>query len=315
MAALILCLLAAQDEQLRVEGPPFLPFGETAEFRVVTPLRGVTPVWRVADAPAAVGSTVETSPAYDKRTFSVRGSDRLALKSIGLTEGDVLLSVSLEAQGRRVAATEFRVRVGRPIRVRAWCKVVENAAGGTRRPELFRDAGARAALQAEVNRLLRPCGVEVHLEEGRAVRAPDGWFDREGRFRPVALKDGKNARSLSLQELLKNDEPGGLNLYLVRDCHWTRQEKGFQKVVIEHSLLGVGLKDGQVVVDDAADAPSLAHELGHAFGLEDLKDRRDRHRMMYTVRKERTGYAFTAQEMKDARESARRHLREFATPR
>lgn len=315
MPALLLLLLGLQDDKVRVEGPPFVVFGDAAEYRLITPLKDVTPVWRVADAPAGIPSSVETVPAYDKKSFSVRDVSRLGLRSIGLTEGDVLLTVALESQGRRVATAEYKIRVGRPIRVKAWCRAVENANGGTRRGELFTDPGRRAGLQDEVNRFLRPCGVEVTLEAGPAVKAPDGWFDRDGRFRPVALKDGRNARSRTLQELLKHDEPGGLNVYLVGDCHWTTVREGFQKVVIEHPLVGVGLKDGQVVIDDSADPASLAHELGHAFGLEDLKEKRDRGRLMYTIRKHRTGVAFTYQEMKDARDRARVHLAAYAAPR
>jgi hypothetical protein len=69
------------------------------------------------------------------------------------------------------------------------------------------------------------------------------------------------------------------------------------------------MKEGQIVVDDAADATVLAHELGHAFSLDDLHEKGERERLMYSIRKERTSVLFSYQEMKDARERARYHLR------
>ncbi len=155
----------------------------------------------------------------------------------------------------------------------------------------------------------------MSLEPGKAVVAPDAWFDPAGRYHPVVLKDGKKANSRTLNELLRHNEPGGLNLYFVRDCHWTTVEPGFRKVVTEHSLRGIGLKDGVVVLDDSGDGLALAHELGHAFGLDDLEEERDRGRMMYSVRKLQTGTLFVPQEMKDARERARQHLKSFSSRR
>lgn len=311
MHALLAVLLSLQEDPLRLEGAPFLVFGETVEVRAVTSLKDVSVAWRVADAPGGILSSLETKPPFDSRTFTVRGPDRLELRSTGKTEGDILLSVTLERRGTRVASAEYRLRVGPVLRVRAWCRVVEHPKGGTARPELVRESGARASLEAEVNARLRPLGLEVSLEAGRPVAAPDGWFDRDGRFHPVVLKDGKKANSPSLDALLRHNEPGGLNFYLVRDCHWTTVEPGFRRVVTEHSLRGIGLKDGVVVLDDSADALSLAHEFGHAFSLDDLGEERDRGRMMFSVRRQQTGTLFDHREMKDARESARRHLKSF----
>ena len=313
MLVLLAAVLSLQEESLRVEGAPFLVLGGTVEARAVTPLKDVTVAWRVADAPGGILSSLETKPPFDSRTFSVRGAGRIELRSTGKTEGDVLLVATLERKGMRVASAEHRLRVGPVLRVRAWCKVVENGKGGSGRPELVRDAESRAALEKEVNERLRPLGLEVALEPGKGVAAPDAWFDAGGRFHPVILKDGRKANSPTLNELLRQNEPGGLNLYFVRDCHWTTVEPGFRKVVTEHSLRGIGLKDGVVVLDDTGDALSLAHELGHAFGLDDLSEERERGRMMFNVRTLQTGTLFVPQEMKDAREGARRHLKAFAS--
>jgi hypothetical protein len=308
MIALILPLLL-QEPPLRVEGPPFLPIGGTAEVRAVSSLAGAVPVWRISDAPGGAGASLETDPPYDAGTLSVRGAQAIRLKSVGKGEGDILLALSMERRGRRLAAAEFRLRVGLPLRVRAWCRVVEHARGGTERPGLVLQESRRLELEASVNRVLRGAGVEVALEPGQPVKAPDEWFDGEGRFHPVALKDGKKVHSLTLQELLKRDQPGGINIYLVRDCHWTVVEGGFRKTVTEHSLMGIGMKGGQVVLDDSADELSLVHELGHAFSLDDLHGERERGRMMFSIRRLRTGLAFTYGEMLDARERARLHLR------
>jgi hypothetical protein len=302
---LTLCLALLAQDTLRVEGPPFLVSGETIELRAVSPAENATVVWRLSDGAAAV----ETKPAYDPRSLAVRGTSRIELSAVGSAETDVRVSVSLERRGTRVATVEHRVRIGPLLRVRAWCRVVENGKGGTRRPDLARDGASRGALQDGVNRLLRPVGIEVALEAGLPVHAPDAWFDAEGRFHPVELKDGGKANSAALSQLLKCDQPGGLNLYFLRECRWTSVREGFVRSVTDHALVGIGLKEGQVVADDAADATVLAHELGHAFSLDDLWEKGERGRLMYSLRKERTGVSLTWQEMKDARERARLHLK------
>ena len=310
MNPLLAAVLFLQDDPLRIEGSPFLVFGETVELRAVSSLKDATVAWRVAEAPGGILSSLATRPAFDDRTFTVRGAERLELKSTGRTEGDVLVVVALERRGRRVASVEYRLRVGPVLRVRAWCKPVHGK-GGTARPELV-ESEARESLEKEVNAHLRPLGLEVALEAGKAVDAPDAWFDDGGRFHPVVLKDGKKANSATLNDLLRHNEPGGLNLYFVRDCHWVTVEPGFRKVVTNHSLRGIGLKDGVVVLDDSGDVRSLAHELGHAFSLDDLAAEGERGRMMFSVRSRQTDTLFTYPEMKDARERARLHLKTFA---
>jgi hypothetical protein len=311
MATLLALLpLLLQDDPLRVEGPPFLVYGETVELRAVGAARDASVVWRLADGAA---SGIETKPPLDFATRIVRGSDRLAVTSVGTAEAELLFVVSLERKGVRLAKEEFRMRIGPAIRVRAWVRIVEHAQGGTRKADLVRDSEKCRELEAGVNSLLRPLGVEVSLEPGRAVAAPDAWFDREGTFHPIVMKDGKKANSPTLNDLLKNDEPGGLNVYFLRDCQWVTVQEGFPRIRTDHNLVGIGLKDGAAVLDDAWDVPSLAHELGHTLGLDDLKEKGERGRMMYSVRRERSGQAFTYAEMKDARESARRHLKAWET--
>ncbi len=304
-----------QEDPLRVEGSPFVVFGETVEARAVTPLGDATIVWRIADAPGGVLSSVETKPPFDTRRFTIRGAERIELRSTGTAEGDVRLSVALERRGVRIASAEARIRAGPVLRVRAWCRPVQHARGGTERARTLLEEASRGALEKEVNARLRPLGIEVGLEAGKAVAAPDAWFDAEGRFHPVLLKDGKKANSPSLDALLRHNEPGGLNLYFVRDCHWTTVEPGFRKVVTEHSLRGIGLKEGVVVLDDSGDALSLAHEVGHAFSLDDLEAERDRGRLMFSVRSRQTGALFSPREMRDARERALLHLKTFSSSR
>jgi IS5 family transposase len=89
-------------------------------------------------------------------------------------------------------------------------------------------------------------------------------------------------------------------------------DQGFERKVTAHELLGVGLKEGRVVLDDGADAASLAHELGQALGLDDLKAKAERDRMMYWVRRDRSDFLFTYGEMKDARESAQARLKKWS---
>jgi hypothetical protein len=313
MATLLaLLVLAFQDDKLRIEGPPFLVFGETVELRAVTSVKDASIVWRLADAPAGA---IDTKPSIDSSTRVVRGSEKLAVTSVGRAEGELLFVVTLERKGLRLATADVKLRVGPAIRVKAWCRVVEHRLGGTGRPERVRESEQRKELEADVNRLLRPLGIEIELELGKAVAAPDSWFDREGRFHPIVLKDGKKANSPALQELLARDESGGLNVYFVRDCNWVTVQEGFPRIVTDHHLIGVGLKDGEAVLDDAWDAPSLAHELGHAFGLDDLKEKSERGRLMYSIRRDRTGLAFIHTEMKDARDRARQHLKSWIARR
>lgn len=268
-----------QEEALRVEGPPFLVFGETAEFRAVHDLKDAAVVWRLADGPAGA---VETKPALDS-SKRLKASEKLSITSVGQVETELAFAVTVERRGVRLAGAALKLRIGPAIRVRTICRIVENTRGGTRRPETIRDPERRRELEAAVNKLLRPLGVEVALEEGRPVAAPDGWFDREGRFAPIVLKDGKKANSPTLNELLKKDEQGGINVYFVRDCHWVTVEEGFPRIKTDHHLLGIGLKEGQAVLDDGWDVPSLAHELGHALGLDDLSGRSERGRLMYSL--------------------------------
>ncbi len=309
MDALICLMLLCGQEKLRVEGPPFLAFGGSAEVRLEGGPADAEPVWRVADAPGGAAAAIETRPALDPCRLAVRGVRVVELRSIGRMEGDVLLAVSLERRGARVARTEFRIRIGAPLLVRAILRPVTHPVGGTRRAGPAGEEAERRNLEAELGRLLRPCGVEVALEAGRPIPAPDAWFDAEGRFHPVVLKDGARARSLTMQELVRNDVAGAVNVYLVRDCHWTEVREGFERVTVEHSLQGVGMKNGQVILDDSADASTFAHELGHAFGLEDLRDPKDRGRLMFCHRRERRGNGFTFEEMEFARAGARRWVR------
>jgi hypothetical protein len=313
MATLLALLaLTLQDERLRIDGSPFLVQGGSVELCAVSSVRDAVVVWRLADGPA---SAIETQPALDSSTRLLRGAERLAVKSVGKGEEELLFAVTLERKGVRLAKEEFRLRIGPLLRVKAWVRIVENPLGGTRKPDRLSDPERSKDLEASVNRLLRPLGVEILFEAGRPVAAPDAWFDREGVFHPIGLKDGKKANSSTLNELLRSGEPGGLNVYFVRQCQWVTVQEGFPRIVTDHHLIGIGLKDGAAVLDDAWDAPSLAHELGHTLGLEDLEQNSERGRLMYSVRRDRTGQAFTYTEMKDAREQARRHLKSWLAKR
>jgi len=92
-------------------------------------------------------------------------------------------------------------------------------------------------------------------------------------------------------------------------------EPGFRRTVTDHALVGIGMKDGQVVLDDAGDAAALAHELGHAFSLDDLKEKGERERLMFSLRKERSDTLVTYGEMKDARVRVRLHLKAHVASR
>lgn len=304
-----LLLLSLPDDSFRVDGSPFLVLGDRVELEAKNVPRGAVVVWRLVDGPAA---SIDTRPALSPAGLVVRGTSALTVRSTGSADAEFRFAVSAERRGVRVATTEVRLRAGSLLPLKVWCRCVEHEAGGTRRRDLLQDDGRRRALEGSVNRYLRPIGVEVHLEAGSRIRGPDWWFDREGRFQPIVLRDGRKANSPALNDVFRSDLPGGLNVYFVRDLFWEQVREGFEREVTETELIGVGLKEGRVVIDDDGEADSLAHELGHALGLEDLKKKPERDRMMYWIRRDRSNVLFTYPEMKDARESAQRHRRAWA---
>lgn len=308
MAPLMALLLCLGDEKIRVEGPPFLAFGESAEYRLVSDVDDAQPIWRMADAPGGVALAIETKPAYKDGPCTIQGAEKITVKSTGKVEGDILVVVRMERRGAKVGETQFRIRVGEPIRLRARLRPVEHVLGGTRRTEWAREE-ERTRLADFVNPVLRKVGVQVEFEEGRPLKAPDAWFDKEGRFHPIVMQDGKRVTSIAMQELRKHDEPGPLNVYLIRDGHWAEEVGGYRGGVIQHDLRGVGWAEGQILIDDAADPGTLAHEFGHTLGLGDLKGKSDRRRLMYGYTKHREGTEFAFEEMKIAREQAKRHRR------
>lgn len=301
----VLCL-TLQAESFHVDGPPFLPHDGRVDLQAVHFPKDAEIVWRLADA---TPNCIETKPAIAASNPVVRGTSELTVASVGRVDGEVRFAVSAERHGVRLATAEFKLRVGPLLRIPVWCRVVGNARGGTAKPERVQDPCRRRGLEEEVNNRLRPLGVEVSLQTGRAVAAPDAWFDKEGRFRPVGLKDGKKANTQAFNELLRNRQLGGLNVYFVRDCYWEQIQEGFERTVLATELLGVGLKEGDAVVDDDAESDSLAHELGHTLGLDDLKTKGERDRLMYWVRRDRSGCALSYGEMKDARERVQMHLK------
>src|SRR5436190_15651529 len=106
MGTLLLLLLALQDDTLRVDGPPFLIFGDTVELRAQASVRDATIVWRLAGAPMGA---LETRPAIDASTRIVRGSDQLRVTSVGQTEEEILFVVTLERRGIRLASVEVKM--------------------------------------------------------------------------------------------------------------------------------------------------------------------------------------------------------------
>ena len=70
---LAMFFLSCQEDKLRVEGPPFLVFGETVELRAANVVKDAVLVWRIADAPAG---SVDTKPSFDPSTRFVRGRPR-----------------------------------------------------------------------------------------------------------------------------------------------------------------------------------------------------------------------------------------------
>jgi hypothetical protein len=307
MATLLACLcLTFQSDTFRVDGPPFLQIGDQVDLEVKNIPKDSVVVWRLADGPAG---SIETRPALNPDNHTVRGPAELTVVAIGRADAEFRFVATAERKGLRLATAEFRMRMGSLLTVRAWCHAVSHAAGGTTRPL---DDCRRKALEHEVNRYLRPLGIAASLEAGSGVASPDWWFDSEGRFQPIGLKDGRKANTAAFNDLLRNDQPAGLNVYFVRDLYWEQVDQGFERKVTAHELLGVGLKEGRVVLDDGADAASLAHELGHALGLDDLKAKTERDRMMYWVRRDRSDFLFTYGEMKDARESAQVRLKKWS---
>ncbi|HZE96837.1 MAG TPA: hypothetical protein VE981_07410 [Planctomycetota bacterium] len=305
---LLLACLAVQDDRFRVDGSPFVLQGEQVELQAVNIPKDTVVVWRLADGPAGA---IETRPAMNADRPAVSGVPELTIRSTGHDPAEFRFSVTAERKGIRVAFAEFRLRVGPLLTVRVWCRAVENPAGGTARGELLRDNCRRKGLEGDVNRFLRPMGIAVALEPGTAVQGPDWWFDKEGRFQPIGLKDGKKANSHALNDLVRNDLPTGLNVYFVRDCYWEQIDQGFERRVTAHELLGVGLKEGRVVLDDDADAASLAHELGHALGLDDLKEKTQRDRLMYWIRRDRSDVLVGYDEMKWARDCAQTRVKNW----
>jgi hypothetical protein len=303
--AFLLCL-SLQDDRFRVDGSPFLILGEQVELEAKNIPKDAVVVWRLFDGPPAA---IRTTPPLSPSSQVVKGTPTLTVASVGKAETELRFAVTVERKGVRLATAEHRLRVGPLLSVKVWCRSVEHESGGTRRTEELLDDCRRKGLESRINGFLRPLGVAATLEAGSRLRGPEGWFDKEGRFSPIVLKDGKRANSPSLNELIRNDLPGGLNVYFVRDLFWETVSEGFERVVTEYSLLGVGLKEGQAVVDDEADAASIAHELGHALGLDDLQEKKERNRMMYWARSDRSDILFTYGEMKDAREGVQRHRR------
>ncbi|HLY12156.1 MAG TPA: hypothetical protein VKW04_22835 [Planctomycetota bacterium] len=306
--AFLLCL-SLQEEGFRVDGSPFLALGDRVQLEAKCIPPDTVVVWRLADGPV---TSIETRPALSPSGHTVKGTSVLTVLSTGAADAEFRFSVTAERKGIRVATTEVKLRAGALLPIKVWCRCVENDAGGTRRRNLILDDCQRQALQWNVNGLLRPLGVEVTLEAGSGLRGPDWWFDRQGRFQPIVMKDGKKANSPSLNDVARNDLPGGINVYFVRDLYWEQVREGFEREVTEHELIGVGLKEGRVMIDDDGDAASLAHELGHALGLEDRKAKNERDRLMYWVRRDRSDAQVTYGEMKDAREGAQRHRRAWA---
>jgi len=317
-AMLLVCLLA-QAVTIEIDGPPALLVEDSIELRADAknaPEDAVL-VWRIADAPGGVKDAIRTVPEYDERTFSVRGTSRLALHSKSTATGEGRISVSVEKGGKRLATRDFLFAVVRPITIRARLRAVVNAKGGTRRADEVRDKGDVAKLEEEVNKLLRAVGVIVDLRPGDDLRLEDDMFDADGRFHPVQDSAGRKAKTETMCRLLKNDLPGVINIYQFRELHWTQPvAAGIESVRIEHDLMGVGHQDGWVILDDTADGETLAHEFGHVFGLGDIGggtkkveeySDKDRKRMMFGIKRGRLACGFTWEEFRKVRTFAEKH--------
>jgi len=307
LAALVcLCL---QDDRFHVDGSPFLVLGDQVQLQAKNVPPDAVVVWRLADGPPGA---IETRPALSKSSRVLKGPSELTVMSTGKTDAEFRFAVTAERKGVRLATAEFKLRAGAVVPMKVWIRAVDHDAGGTKRADLISDDCRRKALESEVNRYLRPIGVEASFEAAPRLRGADWWFDKQGRFQPMVADGEQRANSPQLSDLIRNDLPGGLNVYFVRDVHWEQVLEGFSREVWDWQLLGVGLKEGQAVVDDGADAMSLAHELGHALGLDDLKDWKQRDRLMFWGRNDRTDVRFTYGEMKDARSSAQQHRKAWA---
>ncbi|HEV3026635.1 MAG TPA: hypothetical protein VG457_03640, partial [Planctomycetota bacterium] len=209
--AFLLCL-SVQDDQFRVCGPPFVVLGERIDLEARSVPKDAVVVWRLADGP--IGS-IETRPALSMTSQAVKGSSELSVLSTGKADAEFHFAVTAERKGVRLASAEFRLRAGSLIPLKVWCRSVENESGGTRRKDLILDDCQRQALQWNINHDLKAIGVEVALEAGSRLHGPAWWFDHEGRFQPIVMKDGKKANSPALSDLARNDLPGGINVYFV----------------------------------------------------------------------------------------------------
>lgn len=324
MSLLLLLGLCLDEETVRVDGPPFLAYDTEAEFEIVTTLEGVTPVWKIADAPGGAVRAVETTPEYSSKDQTIRGERKIKIKSVGKMEGDLRLAITLEKNGRRVANLVHVVRLGPVVRVPAQFRIVEHPRGGTEKPERYEDEKSRKRLVEEVNRYWIPCGIEFEFTLGKPVKGKDWWFDSDGRFHPVIRKDAQKDKSAALADLWNGDDPKAINVFIVRDCHWTEKAKGLGDATIDHSLSGVGMEAEAALFDDSADASTIAHELGHVLGLGDLgadtlrpweRPASERRRLMFSIRKYRDAPGFVYDEMKTSRATAGKILKQQSARR